>query len=208
MNKEKIWYENLSGFITPTNYFVLLPTQSMTLEERLNAILRFFLYLGILLAFIKADARYLFFGIMAAIISILIYETNRRRMKQAEAFLNEKKIDVVDNKVCSISTVDNPFMNTTVADLGYNPERPAACSITNESVADQMDENFNARLFKDVSDLYGKLASQRQFYTMPNTSIPNDQTGFAEWLFGTGPSCKEGNGLACYSNRYRRVGRQ
>jgi len=202
MNDEKIWYEDLQGFITSNNYFTLLPSENMLLQEKLNALLRFFLYLGIILALIKADSRYLFFGIVAAIISILVYEMYKVQVKRKENFMNEKGITIVDNKVCSLSTVDNPFMNATMADYGYNPSRPAACNVLNEDVKEQMDENFNERLFKDVGDLYGKMASQRQFYTMPVTTIPNDQTGFAEWLYGTGPTCKEGNGMACRLTTY------
>ena len=207
MREEKIWYEDIQGFITSGNYYVMLPTENMTIQEKLNALVRFFLYLGILLALIKADSRYLFFGIVAAIISILVNEMYLQKRLKQERFLNEKGVGIVDSKICSLSTVDNPFMNASVADYGYNPDRPSACSITNDNVQDRVEDNFNARLFKDVGDLYGKMASQRQFYTMPNTKIPNDQTGFAEWLYGTGPTCKEGNGIACHQNMYRGKGR-
>ena len=33
----------------------------------------------------------------------------------------------------------------------------------------------------------------RQFYTMPISSVPNDQTAFANWLYGTENTCKEGS---------------
>jgi len=39
--------------------------------------------------------------------------------------------------------------------------------------------------------LYGKSNSQRQYYQMPSTTIPNEQTSFAKWLYATGPTCKE-----------------
>jgi hypothetical protein len=35
------------------------------------------------------------------------------------------------------------------------------------------------------------------FYTTPNTTIPNDQKGFAEFCFGDMISCKQGNEMAC-----------
>ena len=43
----------------------------------------------------------------------------------------------------------------------------------------------------------------RNFYTMPNSRIPNDQKGFAEFCYGTMVSCKEGNEFACEKNMYR-----
>jgi hypothetical protein len=54
-----------------------------------------------------------------------------------------------------------------------------------------MDEMFNHNLFKDVNDVFGKMNSQRQFYTMPNTTIPNAQDDFAKWLYANPKTCKE-----------------
>ena len=35
------------------------------------------------------------------------------------------------------------------------------------------------------------MNSQRQFYTMPNTTIPNAQDDFAKWLYANPKTCKE-----------------
>ena len=57
-------------------------------------------------------------------------------------------------------------------------------------------DKFGYNLYRDVGDLYGKNNSQRQYYTMPATTMPNDQTAFAKWCYNTGPTCKE-RGLYC-----------
>ena len=67
-----------------------------------------------------------------------------------------------------------------------------------------MEDQFNTNLYRDVSDLYGKSNSQRQFYQMPSTTIPNEQTKFALWCYGipenngsnSGGTCKE-NPIQC-----------
>ena len=41
-----------------------------------------------------------------------------------------------------------------------------------------------------------KYSDQRHFFTTANTTIPNDQKSFAEFAYGTGPTCKE-NGIKC-----------
>jgi hypothetical protein len=202
---EKIWYEDLQGFMTLDNYYVILPMSNMTFEEKLNSLVRFFIYLGLLLALIKANYKYLFFGIIAALVSVIITQFEKSQKQKAEKFLEKKDLAVVDNTVCVRSTVDNPFMNPSVADIAYNPSRPSACSLDHPAVQNQIDKNFNARLYRDVGDLYGKMSSQREFYTVPSTTIPNDQGGFAEWLYGTGPTCKEGEGLSCTQNIYRTI---
>lgn len=195
---EQIWYEDLGGFITSTNYFKILPLQNMSLEEKLNAIVRFLIYLGVILAILFKDSRYLFFGIIACIVSVVLYEFERKQRVKAERFLKQQKLDIIDNEVCARSTVDNPFMNPNITDI--NNPRPPACASDNPRVRQAVETNFEKRLYRDVSDLYGKMASQRQFYTMPSTTIPNNQEGFAKWCYGKGPSCKEGNGLQCVEN--------
>jgi len=199
-HQEKIWYDDIPGFITYDNYYLVLPQQEMSMQEKLNAIVRFFIYLGIFLALVRNDYRYLFFGIIAALVSLVVNEYDKQNKSVTEKFLKKKKLDIVDNRICSRSTVDNPFMNPSIADIALNPNHPSACDLENESVKTKVEGNFNSRLFRDVSDLYGKFASQRQFYTVPVTTIPGDQKGFGEWLYNRGPSCKEGNGLQCSRN--------
>lgn len=200
---EKIWYNDLSGMFTYQNYFIVLPTQTMTLHEKLNAIVRFFTYLGVLLALIKNDYKYIFLGVIAALVSVIINTYEDNNISIAEKFLEDKELAIVDNRVCSKSTVNNPFMNMSIADITLNPEHPAACRLDNPTIKKLIDTNFNARVFRDSGDIYGMQNSQRQFYTMPVTTLTNDQTGFGKWLYGsmeTTPSCKEGNGTQCWRN--------
>ena len=55
-------------------------------------------------------------------------------------------------------------------------------------------------MFIFIESLFNNKSSQRQFYTLPSTTIPNDQGGFANWLYNRGPSCKQGNGDQCWRN--------
>ena len=41
--------------------------------------------------------------------------------------------------------------------------------------------------YRDPNDIYNRISSERQFYTTPNTTVPNDQTGFAKWLASSMP---------------------
>lgn len=200
MPTERIWFDDPSNMFTYDNYFTILPTQHMTTEERINAIVRFFTYLGIMLALFKTDYRYLFFGIITGLVSVMVYEYENKQKTRVEKFLEKQDLDIINNKVCVRSTVENPFMNPSIADIVDNPTRPSACDIENDKVQYTITQNFEKRVFKDVGDIYGNMASQRQFYTVPSTTIPNDQGGFASWLYARGPTCKEGNGLQCYAN--------
>lgn len=185
----KIWYEDLNGFIS--DYYAIIPNGRMTIEQKLNTLFRFFLYLGIILALIRADYRYLFFGLIAGFISVIIYVFEQRQRTVTEKFLHEKQLDIVNNEICSRSTLENPFMNPNIVDISENPSHPKACDITNDKVQQQVNRNYYARMFRDAGDLYDSESSQRQFYSMPVTTIVNDQTGFAEWLYKPKTTCKE-----------------
>lgn len=91
---------------------------------------------------------------------------------------------------CRRPSSDNPFMNTDVTE--YNTgDPPVACNADDEEVNDEINVNFNHELFRDVDELWERKNSQRQFYTMPNTAVPNNQVEFAKWLYYIPKTCKE-----------------
>lgn len=192
----RIWYEDIVGFVHDYN---LIPMGYFTIEQKLNALVRLFIVAGLVFAFIRADARFLFLGIIAAIVSILIYNYHVERRTDAEKFLEQRNLDVINSKLCTRTTVENPFMNPSIYEIAANPTRPSACDISR--VKDAVDANFKARLYRDTGDLYGIDGMPRQFYTMPSTTIPNNRESFQTWLFERGPSCKEGNGVQCFHNK-------
>jgi len=199
-DSQKIWFDDISNFITDKNYFIIIPLSQMSTIDKINTIVRFFVYLGILLAFVRNNARYLMFPVIAGVISIVVYNYETRNKKLIESELVKRELDIVNNKVCTRVTIDNPFMNPSIADLTFNPEKPAACDITNDSVKATIDAKFNSRQFRDVNDLFNNQASQRQFYTLPSTTIPNNREGLTDWLYNRGPSCKQGNSEQCWRN--------
>ena len=108
--------------------------------------------------------------------------------------------DIYDDNDCKLPSIDNPFGNVMITDIG-NPKFKKACdSYNNNMVKRDIKNDFEEGLYMDVNDIYSKKNSQRQFYTMPNTDIVNDQGGFAKWCYMTPPTCKEGNSLQCSAN--------
>ena len=92
---------------------------------------------------------------------------------------------------CTYPTKDNPFMNVNIFEQLDNPTRPEGCDITDPYVMEDIEEKFGTDLFKDVSDIFGKQQSQRQYHKMPSTTIPNDREAFNNFLHGDMRSCKE-----------------
>jgi hypothetical protein len=98
----------------------------------------------------------------------------------------------------TLPTARNPFMNVLLDEIKYNPTRPMAASITDTSVKVGLDDFFRTEFYSDPTDVFGKTQSQRQFITMPSTSIPNDQDSYQNWLYRIpGKTCKEGGREAC-----------
>jgi hypothetical protein len=98
----------------------------------------------------------------------------------------------------TLPTARNPFMNVLIDEIKYNPTRPMAASIMDPSVKVGLDDFFRTEFYSDPTDVFGKTQSQRQFITMPSTSIPNDQESYQNWLYRIpGKTCKEGGREAC-----------
>ena len=89
-------------------------------------------------------------------------------------------------------------MNVLIDEIKYNPSRPPAQDINDPLVKAQLDDFFRIQWFSDPTDVFGRAQSQREFYTMPSTSIPNDQGSYQDWLYKIpGKTCKEGGREAC-----------
>lgn len=107
--------------------------------------------------------------------------------------------DILNIKTCSKPNTLNPFMNPLVFD---NRLRDAACDSIKEENQLQIEKEYNKYCIKDVSDIFNHNSGRRQFYTVASTTYPNNQGGFANWLYKTPPTCKEGNGAQCIANYY------
>lgn len=95
-------------------------------------------------------------------------------------------------------TAANPFMNVMLDELKYNPTRPVADFASDPNNQVVLDDYFRVQWASDPTDVFGRSQSQRQFYTMPSSSIPNDQGSFQNWLYLIpGKTCKEGGRDAC-----------
>lgn len=97
-------------------------------------------------------------------------------------------------------TLKNPFMNVLNDEITYNPTRAAAAPADAPMVKQSLDDFFRTNFYNDPTDVFGKQQDQRQFYTMPSTSIPNDRESLQNWLYNIYPkNCKSGGREACYA---------
>lgn len=112
-----------------------------------------------------------------------------KRYKDPPLYNLDQKIDF-DKGTCRRPSVNNPFMNPQMIDFN-DGEKPVACNADDKDINEDIVDKFNKNLYRNVDDLFETENSKRQFYTIPDTSIPNQQTEFAEWLWKPKETCKE-----------------
>jgi len=192
---DKFWLNDYKILFEKERLADFFPTITMTMIEKLNAIMRLAIYLSIALYIVSGNYHYLYIMIIVGSITYFIATTQKDNM---ELFFNSIKESnenllqksVIENITDIKPTVDNPFMNINL--ITDNKEKePAPPSWNNNDLQKKIESDFDYNLYRDVGDLYGKSNSQRQYYTMPSTTIPNNQTSFAKWCYQVGPTCKE-----------------
>lgn len=185
VSPEEFWTKDPLEFLLDVeNYIKIIPNGQMTLVEQLNAVLRFSILFSIIVIVIRHDIRVILFTLFVAFFTMLIHKYSTKEEKDKKKLL--EKMDINHDRYsgyCVKPTKNNPFMNPTPADYGDFPNRPPACRISKPSVQNKIQEIMDESVYRDVDDVYGKITNDRQFYTMPNTQIPNDQKKFAEFLY-------------------------
>jgi len=202
------------------------PNPNMSNMEKLNAISRFVIIASLLGYLITLNMGIIFVGIITLAVIAILYHVQSNKIiadekakelppKIKESFTNailynEVKDDYTNPKE------NNPMMNVLLPEISYNPTRNEAAPAFNSEVEKNINnstkdyvvdttfsdestkqkEYIKRKLFSDLGDSYTFDYSMRNFYTNPNTTIPNDQEGFANFCFGDMISAKEGNEFA------------
>ena len=201
------WSEDISILFNYPTYF--FPSNSYSVVKNLNAIVRFLVYLSIILVLYTNNTRYLLLPVIGMVITFLIFRfyplqeqlyitpesspCNRTFKDKKNSRLRRK------DKKCTKPTVDNPFMNFIHITDDYNREPACKAFLYDDKrsygLKKDIKEKFNTKLYQDVSDIYNKRNSQREFYTVSYNGVP-DQASFSKFLYKTPSTCKE-RGLNC-----------
>lgn len=186
---DPFWYDQIDILYNTERLSEFFPSSNQTLAEKFNSLMRLSFYIAVLLAYHHKN--YNSFVLVVGVALFTIYLYSRRESKETK-----QSIENFDAEGCTKPTIDNPFMNATMKDYlnirdSKIVDRPAACDTSTVNVKEEIDKNFNNNLYRDVNDVFGKMNSQRQFYTMPWTTIPNDRETFQNWLYKSPSTCKE-----------------
>jgi hypothetical protein len=211
--RENIWYMDIKNLINKENYLRFFPTSDMSYTEQNNSIVRFSLYLTILLYLLKNDYRVIYFILCILVLSFLMNLVERDRiLKKREGY---ERLGLIssdgekerERKVCMKPSKENPFMNPLVMDFEEGSSWQKAnggCDIEDKNVKEEVFEKYSEKLYRSVDDIWLNHTGDRQFYKVPSSGIISDQGGFANWLYNR-PNCKAGHIEKCYRNMNERL---
>ena len=227
---ENYWFQDLSNTIFNLDYALkIFPNNDMTYPEKINSIVRLSIYFGLILSLFYKNYLFLYIPIVSMILTYFMYifrieqleglrestgpnsSLNNINNKNVDDLMkhnmttsysygkegNDNFKDILNIKTCSKPNTLNPFMNPLVFDSRL---RDNACDSIKEENQLKIEKEYNKHCIKDASDIWNHNSGRREFYTMPNTTYPSNQGAFANWLYRTGPSCKDGNGTQCVGN--------
>ena len=189
-DKNKFWYYNV--MVLFENITETWPDESLSFPEKLNSLARLVMINGIIMSIFYKDYRYISVSLFLLLVFGLYLRYNHSQYENIkEKIENEFKSHhnpylMNGDFECRESTPTNPFANPLYG-TSFDPTLSACPYDSNKEI---VNHNFDSNLYKSHWDIYNKNNSQRQFYSLPSTSIPNDQIAYANWLYGKSDTCK------------------
>lgn len=187
--QDPIWFKDIKILFSSERLIEFFPNKSSTLEENLNSIVRLGMYGSILIAMYKRNPTHLAWVLLVMVVTYVVYKTyDKKQVEPTEKFTTIPQMPALK------STVSNPFMNPSFVDNGKN-RKPVENYHQDTQEAEEtrnlISKNFSDNLYRDIEDVFGRNNAQRQFYTVPSTTTPNDQKKYRNFLFGEMKSCKD-----------------
>jgi hypothetical protein len=217
--KIEFWGTDPNALFEPKSILELFPTSNMSYNQKLNAISRLVILLIFLIYFITRSLRVFVIGLLTlGAIWMLNYSQtkNAKKVRFKESFNSELGKAYLRDKtlptdIFAESTFENPFQNVLFTDYdnaaekkpapaAYDPQVQQDVMTHTKTMIDKMNPEqpkISEKLFHSLEDNLAFEQSLRPFYSNPATTIPNDQSSFADFCFGSMVSCKEGNPFAC-----------
>lgn len=218
------WTEDPNVLFNKDYVFEFYPTPNMTYYQKLNTITRVVLLISILL-FLFTRNLWIFLVTGITLFAIYVYYLNSKTdnikkhllegySNPAQVYLKKNGTIPSDIEIFETPSTKNPFSNVLVPDIEYNPNRKAAPPITEQQVSDVIlqrakdlvqeqnpgQPNIADKLFTNLNDKWDFEQSLRPFHSTANTTVPNDQGGFADFCYGQMTSTKEGNLFSAVRN--------
>jgi len=157
------------------------PTNRQSAKNRVESTTRFIVYASALVFLIRKDARVLLLGLLVLVALYVMYFNGLIPDGSRLAVSN-----VAPLAGFTMPSLDNPMGNVMLNEYIDDPSRPSAAWYP--SVRSEVRKEWDQiHPFERVRD------AERNFYTTPNSMIPNDQAAFAQAAYGVpfSPQCRD-----------------
>lgn len=180
---DKFWKYDYAILYNRNRLVEFVPTKDMTVNEKLNALTRLAIYASVLLILYFQNIEYIYIALITMIIIYMIHSNHPQHGGDNQV------------KPCPLQapSKNNPFMNVLMTDYADHPQRKPAADVEDGRVKAEMETNFSNGLYRNSDDIWDRSNSQRQYYTNPSTTIPNDVDTFMKWCYNTPYTCKDNN---------------
>jgi len=188
----EIWLDNPKVLFNQDEVLDFWPRKEQDPENRINSATRFIIYATVILYLLKRDQRVFILALL--VIGAMVYLYKRDKIAPSPVIERQTIYQPPPPPNCQKPTRDNPMANVLLSDYVTEPNRPSACYYPTVAnlVAKDLDDTFPTDQYPGA-----RSTASRQFYSNPSTTIPNDQTAFAEFCYGkkNKPMCKDTPGV-------------
>ena len=195
MESTNAWFNDPLELFKTSKIAQFWPTMSQSPADRINATTRFIIYGSCVVYLIKRDVRVFLLALMVLAVMFFLYKGGF--VKSSAFTLPAEFVGQSYSRTCQPPSYDNPMGNVLLSDYVTQPNRAPACDYNTVKpfVSRLLDQTipFDAGRSRDSDPDVQQRAAGRQWVTLPPTTIPGDQTGFAEWCYGSkfAPLCRD-----------------
>lgn len=177
---EPFWYSDPSILFSQTSWFKFVPTADMPVSTALNSVVRFSVYLSLLLFVSTMRPIYLLIIPLVMIVTIALDRVFPNARKIVEGFGNGLVVSGYVGDMETRPSDDNPFMNPHLTDILDNPNLPPAADVTRKDIRDEVNQAFakTSNIYMDTGDIFQMVQSQRNFHTV----VTDDHAGLLKFL--------------------------
>jgi len=174
------WFSDPTILFRADTWFAFVPTAGMSVDDSLNAVVRFTVYLSVLLFLCSMETKYFVYVPVVMAITVALHQLYPRTKTMAEPFRMGTAVSSFLGEDTTKPTQNNPFMNPTLIDINENPRRPPAADATDKTIRDEVNKQFaqTSNLYMDTTDVFQQVTAQRNFYTVP----ADDHAGLLAFL--------------------------
>ncbi len=177
---DKYWVDDLFVLFRSDRVVEFLPSKKHTVNEQLNAMTRFFIYLGILTSLTRKSTLPLFFITVIPISIITFYFFN------SPLPIDEDLVENFDNERPAqpnrrlMPTKDNPFMNLDMTMYGTADALLPPADVTDPQINAKIIDCMKSDMPSDMYSIDDQNQAFLNFYTVPRTL---DYGEFADYLY-------------------------